>query len=197
LSVGELYRFLTSTARECPTDPGGTVGDQADLLPEGRDPDGHDAKVGHGRASAVRACLAASDPIAATLLTIGEEDAARRFVMLRKNVRSIADAYSERLATWSARIVPSDRILSDGCAAVCRHLRLLAGHTDRQDAQLPGATARAVALLIARLGAHSIPDDIAVEVRTLCRRACDMTSTPARRRELESTLFSLASGLWA
>jgi hypothetical protein len=196
LRVDELYGLLTSTARECPTEPDGPVGDQADLLPAGRDPDGHDAKVGHGRVSARRACLAACDPIAATLVTIGEEDAAPRFLVLRENARSVAQAYSERLANWSARILRTDRIFADACASLCRHLRLLAGHADRQNAQSPGATARAVALLIGQLSVHSPPDDIAEEIRALGRRACDTTLAPNESRNLERALFAVASELW-
>jgi hypothetical protein len=196
LRVDELYGLLTSTARECPTLPEGPVGDEADLLPAGRDPDGHDAKVGHGRASALRACLSASDPITATLVAMGEEDAARRFVVLRKNARSVADAYSERSANWAARVIRADRIFADACAALCRHLRLLAGHTDRQNAQSPGATARAVALLIERLRLHPASDDVAEEIRTLGRRACEATHAPAEHRNLERALFALASELW-
>jgi hypothetical protein len=196
LRVDELYGLLTSTARDCPTEPGGPPGDPEDLLPSGRDSDGHDAKVGHGRASTLRACLAASDPIAATLLTIGEEEAARRFLAIRRSARSAATAYSERLARWAARTLRNDPILAGGCAALCRHLRLLAGNVDRQNAQSSGATARALAVLIARLAAHSGPDDVAGEIRVLDRRACDATNTPAARRDLESALFSLASELW-
>jgi hypothetical protein len=196
LRVDELYELLASTTRECPTDPEGTVGDEADLLPVGRDSDGHDAKVGHGRASALRACLAASDPIAATLVAIGEDDAARRFLVLRENARSLAGAYSERLANWSARILRTDRIFADTCASLCRHLRLLAGHADRQNAQSPGATARTVALLVERLGVHSAPDDVVQEIRTLGRRVCDTTRVPIETRNLERALFALASELW-
>lgn len=196
LRVDELYEVLSSTTRECPTEPEGTVGDEADLLPAGRDPDGHDAKVGHGRASAFRACLAASDPITAALVALGEDDAARRYHVLRANVRSVGGAYSEQLAMWSARIVRTDRIFGDACAVLCRHLRLLAGHVDRQSAQSEGSTARALALLIERLAVHGAPDAIAQEIRALSRRACEATGVPEARRNLERALFSLASELW-
>lgn len=197
LRVGELYGLLTSTATECPTDPEGPVGDEADLLPEARDPDGHDAKTGFGRVSALRACLAASDPIAAALLEIGEEDAARRFVALRETARSVGSAYSPDLARLSARALRADRILFDAAVMLCRHLRLLAGSVERQNAQAHGSVARTIALIVERLAEHPARGDVASEVQALRRRACDATRTDGARRDLEHALYSLASELWA
>jgi hypothetical protein len=197
LSVDELYDVLTSTAGDCPTEADGPVGDHADLLPEARDVDGHDAKTGFGRVSALRSCLAASDPIAAALLDIGEEEAARRFVSLRANARSLSEGYSTALARWSARMFRRDALLSDAACALCRHMRLLAGHIDRQRAQTLGVTARAVALLVERLAVHAVPDEIAPELDALRVRACDATRTADDQRRFENALFSLASELWA
>ena len=82
LESSEVHALLSRTAAP-PVDPsfdGTSLADPADLLPSGRDRDGHDAKCGYGRLDATAGTRAASDPFALALIVIGERDAAGRWL---------------------------------------------------------------------------------------------------------------------
>jgi hypothetical protein len=196
LTVDELYGLLTDTARACEAEPEGPFADSADLLPGGRDADGHNAKCGYGRASASRACLSAADPIASTLVTMGEESAAHCVLALRSSPGTFATAYSPPLARWSARVLRADSALSHAAKVLVRHLRLVADRVDRYQAHTPGGFARALALLLTRLATHAAPPLVSAELRSLQRRAVHATQSPEAAEKLESACFAFACDIW-
>jgi hypothetical protein len=196
LTVDELYGLLADTARPCEGDPEGPFADAADLLPRGRDRDGHDAKCGYGRASALRACLSAADPIASALIAMGEESAAYRVLELRSSQGTLSTAYSPALARWSARVMRADAGLSSSARTLLRHLRLVAGRLDRHRAQAPGALARSLALLLARLGTHAASPTVSAELQSLRHRVLVATRTAEAAKHLENACFAFASEMW-
>lgn len=196
LGVDELHAILTDSAVKSGVPPSGPFADPADILPNGCDPDRHDAKCGYGRLSALRACAAAADPVASALLTMGEEDAALRFLTLRTSSGKLSTVYSQPFAQWAARIVRTDHDLSHGLRGVMRHLRLLSGRDDRRSAQTPGALARALALLVARLMARPVPRSLAAEAELLRRAALEATRKRQEILELENACFDAAADIW-
>ncbi len=121
LRLPELGAVVDATLAEVPLQPPARpepVADPADLLPAGRDRDGHDARHGHGLLHAGRACLAAADPLAAALAAMGEDAAARAWADLRRSNRRARRAYSRALARWAVRALLADR---RGCERAPRH----------------------------------------------------------------------------
>ncbi|MFS8068155.1 MAG: hypothetical protein ACMG6S_17515 [Byssovorax sp.] len=176
----ELEAVLTSTLDPPPRErpPGAPpLADPRDALPDGRDRDGHDAKHGYGRLDAGRACLAASDPIAATLVAIGEDELARAILdALRSGL--VPRPYSRRLGRWAARALLADPAAAHALRAVVRHLRLIAGRPDRLGAHTGGAMTRQIAQLARHLAARARPRltaALALELEGLARLA----SSPA------------------
>lgn len=194
LEVTEVYELLSETATMDRQEPHGVLADPSDFLPRGSDADGHCAKVGYGRLSALRACLAASDPVAFGLMTMGDEAAARRYVRL---IRLLGKAfYSPELARWSARVVAKDGIASHAVRTILRHLRLLAGHRERYEAQTPGAIVRSVALIIDQLKVHPSSAAIADELERLHRISLEATQDLSAGMNLEKDFYRIAGDLW-
>jgi hypothetical protein len=149
LRLPELFAVLRATA--APVAPGAPVealADPADGLPGGRDRDGHDAKHGYGLLDAGRACLAAADPVCASLLAMGEDAAARAFADARREGPAVARAYSRRLGRFAVRALLADPDLGHALRALLRHLRLVANRDERALAHGDGALARQLRLLV-------------------------------------------------
>jgi hypothetical protein len=128
-----------------------SLADPSDLLPVGIDRDGHNAKHGYGRLDATRACVAASDPIALALVTIGDDDAARAVARARIESPRWRCLYSQALARWAVRALLADASASHSAAALARHGRLLAHRARRASAQHAGSFARGLALTLRML----------------------------------------------
>jgi hypothetical protein len=174
LERSELDQLLTATVLPAAeSEPDAPLADRCDRLPEGRDPDGHDAKHGYGRLSASRACLSASDPIALTLVRIGEPAAAAAFASLRRTDPEVTRAYSPELARWATRALLSDPTLAHALSALARHARLVSPSPERAQAHPDGALLRQLALLlrlaIASSRAPKPPQSIAAELRMLAQ----------------------------
>ena len=196
LEVGELYAILTRTASVPPGPPTDVVlSDPADVLPRGRDPDGHDAKCGYGRLSALRACLVAADPFAACLVAMGEEDAARRFIARRRASVGPVLPYSDALGRWAARIVFRDGALSHSIRALLRHCRLVTGHEDRLEAQVPGALTRALVVVLRALAARGVPEALRGELSSIIHALLERPWTQALAAE--KACFELVAETWA
>ena len=135
LRLHELHALLARSA-EAPVSSSigdGAPANPADLLPTGRDRDGHDAKCGYGRLDASRACASASDPVALAFVAIGEDDAAHAWC-------TRADRpYSRALALWSVRALLARPDLEHALRAVARHARLIGRAPSRARAHARGA----------------------------------------------------------
>ena len=68
-------------------------------MPVGADADGHNAKHGYGRLNATLACATARDPIAATLIAMGEADMAKVWET------SGPHPYTADFGRWASRVV--------------------------------------------------------------------------------------------
>jgi hypothetical protein len=117
------------------------LADPADVLPFGRDRDGHDAKCGYGRLNATRACACASDPVALELAAMGEDCAATTW-----STRTDWP-YSKRLARWAVRALLARPDVEHAARSVLRHIRLVSAEPSRAGAHDPGALARQLSLL--------------------------------------------------
>jgi hypothetical protein len=147
LDLNDLHTLLARTADEpaasSPADA--LLEDPADVLPSGRDRDGHDAKCGYGRLNATRACAAASDPLSLCLTAMGEDEVAAVWCARRERF------YSQDLARWAVRALLGRADLEHGLRAVVRHARLVAIAPSRARAHAPGALARQLGLLLREL----------------------------------------------
>jgi hypothetical protein len=163
LSLSDLHALLELTADtpEPMTVPAGALADPADVLPNGRDRDGHDAKCGYGRLNATRACVSATDPFALSLVAVGEDDLAAAWC--RRDSRP----YSAELARWTAKALVARRDLQHGVRAVVRHLRLVARSPSRAAAHAPGALARQLGLLVRELSRAAEPGTVRDELEGL------------------------------
>jgi hypothetical protein len=150
LTAREIEQLLRETALP-PTPTGRTeepsLADESDMLPTGRDDDGHDAKHGYGRMSARRACLAAQDPVALTLARMGEYDAARVYLDARR-AGAVHEGYSRALSLWAVRRLLCDGRLAHAAASVLRALRLWSAHPERLKQQPPGQVLRQLGLIV-------------------------------------------------
>jgi hypothetical protein len=170
LELHELHGLLQRCA-DAP-DPADTadpaLADPADVLPSGRDPDGHDAKCGYGRLNAARACAAARDPFALALDAIGEQAAAAEWC-------AAARPYSEDLARWAARSLLARPDLEHEARVLARHARLTAADPIRGTGHGPAALARQLAMFARALGGlEAAPAAIACELDTLFRALRDL-----------------------
>jgi hypothetical protein len=149
LRLGELAAVLDATLVPVPdrVSAGARVplADPADVLPLARDRDGHDAKHGLGRLDAARACLVVADPVAAGLVAMGDDAAARAYRHSRRY------PWSKRLARWLARALLNDREAALALRVVLRHLRLVGTDESRRLAHGEGAIVRQLVLLARRL----------------------------------------------
>jgi hypothetical protein len=200
LYLSEVDELLTRTA--CPpSEPEGhaVFADAWDMMPNGRDCDGHDAKHGYGRLSARRACLYAADPLAAMLVQMGETGAAAMFLELRHQDAGFARAYSPKLALWAVRALLADASLRHGLCSLLRHARLVSGGPGRVAAHPPGALIRQVALLIRMAGASRMgpPQEEALtgELRRLQRAISELSADSDAGRAWETALYAKLA-LW-
>ncbi|WP_437649990.1 S8/S53 family peptidase [Sorangium sp. So ce362] len=177
------------------------IADPWDILPDGRDRDGHSAKHGYGRIDAGRACLAAGDPIALALLLIGEDGAARAWHDARAADPLARGLYSRRLARWAVRGLLADPSLCHGVCALARHARLTAGDAARRRAHGAGVILRQLSVLVRGLAASRqapapaprVRDEVAALLDRLERSATDAAAVQA----VESRFGELADAVFA
>jgi hypothetical protein len=147
LGLGEIHALLARTAHE--PDPvsasDALLADPADVLPAGRDRDGHDAKCGYGLLNATRACAAASDPVALVLTAMGEDGVADAWCLRRER------PYSQALAEWAVGALLARQDLEHATRSIARHARLVAIAPARATAHAPGALARQLGLVVREL----------------------------------------------
>jgi hypothetical protein len=170
------------------------LGDRADVLPLGRDADGHNAKHGYGRLNATEACLAASDPICAALVRIGERRAGERYA----NVRSVAkpSLYSEALACWAARALLNDPLSQQALSSLARAVRLSSLHPESWDGQPPGHWLRHLGLAVRLLRRTNPPAEIERELANLDDRLCRWLENETTTQEVELQMLEFVSQLF-
>ncbi|HKQ69590.1 MAG TPA: S8 family serine peptidase [Polyangiaceae bacterium] len=197
LRLGELDAILTSTTTPVRPDavPVGVLADRHDTHPLGIDRDGHNAKHGYGRLDAGRACMMAADPLAAALVAIGEDTAARRYSMLRRDAPLIRKAYSRALGRFLARAFVANPRLRHASKALARHLRGTANHEERRRAHVPGSLLRQLILVIelALSGRPVAPRPVATELRALLDR---MSVALGSSEPAERTCYGALAGVW-
>jgi hypothetical protein len=203
LTLAELEDAITRTV--CKVDPElsaerSALADPYDILPVGRDRDGHNAKHGYGLLHASRACLLASDPIAFALVSIGEDQAALRWVQARGEELRLASLYSTQLGRWAARVLLADAGLRHAACALVRLLRLLAVRPERRRAQATGALLRLMMTFLRDLPrSRQVPAPGAAVERELLAisdgaRAAASDRTSADK--IEKQMCTLAAELW-
>jgi hypothetical protein len=185
LDQNDLAAVITRCTRDpAPMSPAtiAALADPADVLPNGRDRDGHDTKHGYGRIDAASACAAAGDPIALELLAMGEADAALGWRERRHASSTVRNAYSPELAHWGVRLLLHDAMARHALRSILRHLRLVASDPRRVRAHAAGAIARQLAVLLrARAGSHirqsaGVRRELAGLEQTLRAATCDAAS---------------------
>jgi hypothetical protein len=201
LTLPELEAALSSTVCEIDTTSERRgLADPYDLLPVGRDRDGHNAKHGYGRLHATRACLFVSDPVAFALVSIGEDQAALRWLELRNEVPELNELYSRELAEWATRALLADATQRQASCALARLLRLLAVRPERLRDQTPGAMLRQAMMLLRELPrgrqAPALDGPLSRELATLVERARASSLDRGATRDLEQRMCSLAEALW-
>ncbi|AKT39578.1 S8 family serine peptidase [Chondromyces crocatus] len=200
LRVEELDAIMTWTLEPVSTDLPPHVlplADPDDVLPAGRDGDGHNAKHGYGQIHAGRACLVAGDPVALALQRMGEVAAAVMWSDLRRTAPVIQSLYSRRLARWSVRALIADASLLHDVCVLLRHARLTAGNPERRRAHGAGALLRALALLLRKLSScRCVPRPgprVSAELNALLSRAERATRGPVEQMDtIESAVADLA-----
>ena len=203
LTLPELEDALTRTVRQVEPELSAersALADPCDIQPVGRDRDGHNAKHGYGLLHASRACLLVSDPIAFVLVSIGEDQAALRWVETRAEQPWLASLYSGELGGWAARVLLADAGQRHAVCALARLLRLLALRPERLRAQSTGALLRLVRMLVRDLPRSRYapaPDaSVQAELLAVAARAGAAASDPAREIEIEKQMCALAAALW-
>ena len=203
LSLSELEDTLTRTVGEVdaqpPTERRG-LADPYDLLPVGRDRDGHNAKHGYGRLQATRACLLASDPLAFALVSIGEDQAALRWLQQRDEEDESTRLYGHDLAAWATRVLLADAGLRHAICAFARMLRLLAIRPERLRDQAAGALLRlAIGLLRDLPRARQAPPlefGVRRELAALTEQARAYALDPVLTGDIERRMCWIAASLW-
>jgi hypothetical protein len=127
--------------------------DPVDVLPSGRDADGHDAKSGYGRLNATRACACARDPFALELAGMGE-DALSASWSARKH------PYSRRLGQWAVRALLARPDLGHAVRVLLRHVRLVAAEPRRSVGHARGALTRQLELVARELSRMHPPEAV-------------------------------------
>jgi hypothetical protein len=169
--------------------------DRSDILPFGRDRDGHDAKHGYGRLHATRACLAARDPVCLELVLMGEDGAARAWADARDKDPAARKVYDKRFACWAVHALMGDADLEHAARAVLRHVRLLAADAKRQAHHPPGAVSRQLAIVARTMAnSHRAPRSVRPFVERLAEAARRMAESGA---EGEAPLWQLAQRVFA
>jgi hypothetical protein len=192
LELHEVHDILERTV-DAPEEQAaleGRLADPADLLPLGSDRDGHNAKCGYGRLNASRACVAAADPLALSLVAMGEDDlaVAWRVGPLRP--------LSECLGRWAARALLSRADLEHAVRGLLRHVRLLSVDPSRAKAHAPGALARQIALVARELIRMQPPAAILEELAALSERLRSVAASGLGLEEAARAAYrSLASEL--
>jgi hypothetical protein len=187
----------SSTAPETPACD--TLADPSDVLPSQRDFDGHDAKHGYGRMHALRGCLSACDPVAFSLVAMGEVGAARSWTAARRSDPVVAGAYGQNLGWTAVRALLSDEALTHAVRVLLRHFRLLASDPRRAAAQHRGAATRQVALLLRTLAAAPSmqSDSVRAEVFALLARARDATRAVDAASDDDAALLTVARTIFS
>jgi hypothetical protein len=142
-----LTRACEVVTGESPS-PRGPLADADDVLPPGRDRDGHNAKHGYGLLHATRSCATVRDPFAAALAAIGEDTAAERWL-----AGAARRAYSRALARWVARRMLDDSRIDHALRVVARHARLVSSEPTRHGVHGAGALGRQLAVVVRLLAA--------------------------------------------
>jgi hypothetical protein len=189
LRAHELHALLarTTTPPEPVRASDAALADPADVLPHGRDPDGHDAKCGYGRLHAARACMGARDPFALALTAMGDDRAARAWC------RRAAGHYSPRLGRWGVAVLIGRPDLEHAARVVLRHARLVAADPSRERGHPPEATARQLALLLREMvRARKVPSFLRAEIE----RAESWISRVSSAGPLASKLTEEASAVF-
>jgi hypothetical protein len=203
LTLPELEDALTRTVREVDPELSAERSartDRYDILPVGRDRDGHNAKHGYGLLHASRACLLVSDPIAFALVRIGEDQAALRWLETRGEQPWLTSLYSDELGRWAARALLADAGQLHAVCTLARLLRLLAVRPERLRAQAAGSLLRLVMMLVRDLPrSRQAPAPGAAlqqEMLAIADRAHAAALAPARAAEIEKQMCALAAALW-
>lgn len=201
LTLPELDDALTRTVREVDPELSAArdaLADRFDILPVGHDRDGHNAKHGYGLLDASKSCLLVSDPIAFALVSIGEDQAALRWMETRN--QQLASLYSIELGRWAARVLLADAGQRHAVCTLARLLRLLAVRPERLRAQAVGSLLRLTLMLARNLPrSRQAPAPGAAvqrELLAIADRADAAALDPARAAEIETQMCALAAALW-
>jgi hypothetical protein len=167
------------------------LADPADVLPAGRDRDGHDAKCGYGGLHAGRACAGARDPFALALVEMGEDAAAAAWC-------GLGVPYSAELARWAVRVLIERPDLDHALRVVARHARLIAADPRRGAGQVAGALTRHLVLLARGLvDSEQAPDAVRDELTRALEACASQSGTgDAHLHELDRALLSLLGRPW-
>ncbi|HEX6272220.1 MAG TPA: S8 family serine peptidase [Polyangiaceae bacterium] len=188
LTVRDIDEILLETAATVETAavPTSELADPADVLPEGCDSDGHNAKHGYGRLDASAACLAAADVVTAAFVRVGEVRAARKYAL-----HTPARPYSTELARWAARVFLHDPVLRHEACALVRATRLYCRRPQRAVSQNVGHLLRHLTLVVRLLLRSRPPADLAQELTALDARlqAYFLHDTKARTAERKLLAF--------
>lgn len=192
--VDDILRSAAELAAPCGV-PAARLADRSDILPPDHDHDGHNAKHGYGRLNATRACLLVTDPVAAGLTLMGEEQAALAYLDLRREDPRVGGLYSNRFGRWAARAILADNRAMHAVKVVLRHARLVAGDVDRFRAHGEGAILRQVALVLRTLcdnqavppGAQSVSHELAGLVACLS----ELSRSPKGRAAWDDAAYHL------
>lgn len=198
LSLPEVHVALTETTSSVDAstqldDP--ALGDRFDLMPRESDPDGHNAKHGYGRLNATHASLVVSDPVSACLCRIGEPDAAARYLAFRRDGAGGA-LYSERTASWSARVLLRERQATHVLSALCRAVRLFRAHPQHLPEQPAGHLLRQVALVLRALLLAHPPDGVLDDLERLERIVRQLLTQHAATVAVERAIAASLELLW-
>ncbi|MGH7297080.1 MAG: S8 family serine peptidase, partial [Polyangiaceae bacterium] len=192
LHRSDVHAILARTcAPPSPIRAAAPPADPADLLPRGRDRDGHDAKCGYGKLRAASASGSARDPLAMALHAIGEDDAARRW-LLRAGC-----PYSPELARWTVRALLARPDLEHAVRVVARHGRLVAGCPARAGSHGAGAVARQLGVVARELLVECDPPpavraELAALVAVLLRASDSSAADPT----FDEPMLELCGELW-
>jgi hypothetical protein len=196
LTLSEVDRVLVETST--PIDPAqrsaeADLGDPCDLEPLGRDADGHNAKHGYGRLSATAACLTARDPIAATLVSIGERTTAARYVQALRSMT--CRPYGERLALWSVRLLLGDAVLMQAFRSMIRFCRLAFQSREASLSRSHGQVIRQLGIIVRLLIQDGPPSEHREELMQLDARLRALLCDAPAAAVAETTLHQFVSTL--